>query len=100
MAQELDLALPKMALGELGLKLMLTKSIQDDPQMMSMLCLGSRINKNIVDENQNESIDVFPEYSIHKIDEESRSIRQAERHDQPLKRTIMSAKCCKRNAVF
>ena len=100
MAKELHLILPKVARGDFGFKLMLTKSTQNNPQMMSMIGFGFRVDKNVINEYKDELIKIFPEYSIHKIDKISWIVHQTEWHNEPLIRTITSAKCGKRNAVL
>ena len=65
-----------------------------------MFVFRLRINKNVVDEHKDELIEIFPEYSIHEIDKERRSVRQTERHNEPLKRTITSAESRKRYAIL
>ena len=41
-----------MALGEFGSKLMMTKSTQDNSQVISMLSFRLRINKDIINEEK------------------------------------------------
>ena len=89
-----------MALGEFGSKLMMTESTQDNSQVISMLSFRLRINKDIINEDKNKLIEIFPEYPIHEINKESRSVRQTERHNEPLKRTITSAESGKRYAIL
>ena len=69
MTEKLHLILPKVTLGEFGIKPMPTKNAQNNLQMLNMIGFRFGINKNIIYGNQDGLIEIFVEYSIHKMDE-------------------------------
>jgi len=53
--------------------------------VLLVLCLGLRIDKNIIDEDNDELIKERLKNLVHQIHEYGRCISQAEWHDQELK---------------
>ena len=84
MTEEWNLVNLELALAELGVQLMLSQSLQHEPQMLFMLflCLGE--DQNIINEDHHEDIQIIHENHVHQMHEESRGISQAEGHDRVL----------------
>ena len=84
MTEEWNLVNPELALAELSIQLMLSQSLQHEPQMLFMLflCLGE--DHNIINKDHHEDIQIIHEYHVHQMHEEIRDISQAEGHDRVL----------------
>ena len=61
---------------------------------MCQVCIPRlAVYEDVIEENQDELSEKGPEQVIHETLEGSRSIRQAEGHDQKLEVTIVCAEC-------
>ena len=69
MSQELCLNKPKFAFAELGMQLVVSQNLQNDPQMILMLLLRLRVDKNVINEDCNQLIQIGLEYLMHEIHE-------------------------------
>ena len=56
MTKKRDLLKPKLTFAELGIKTMLSKLLEDDMNMTSMIFFGLGINKNIINEDDHKDI--------------------------------------------
>src|SRR6185295_3547159 len=91
---------PKLTFAKLGIKTMLSKLLEDNMNMTSMIFLGLGIDKNIINEDNHKDIKFFHEDAIHQIHEVSRCIGEAEGHDSEFIETISSRKSCFWNIFF
>src|SRR6185436_332653 len=91
---------PKLTFAKLGIKMMLSKLLENDMNMTSMIFFGLGINKNIINENDHKDIKFLHEDAIHQIHEISRCIGEAERHDSEFIKTIFSREGCFWNIFF
>ena len=73
-AQIMNLIFIKVTLAQLCIQLMLLEQLQCQPQMLFMLFLILRINKNVIKENKNKLIQIPAEDTIHKAHKCSRWI--------------------------
>ena len=71
----------KLTLGELGIKAMISKLGQNEPKMLSMFFFGLGVDKDVINVNYDELVEVLVENGGHKPHECSRSIGEAKRHD-------------------
>ena len=81
MTEEWNHVNPELALAEVSIQLMLSQSLQHEPQMFFMLflCLGE--DQNIINEDHHENILIVHENHVHQVHEVGRGISQAEGHD-------------------
>jgi hypothetical protein len=63
---------------------MVSKTLENNAQVLCMLFLIFGIYQDVVNENRNELVKFGHEYRIHEIHEVDRSICETERHDQIL----------------
>ena len=61
MTEEWNLVNPELALAELSVQLMLSQSLQHEPQMLFMLFLYLGEDQNIINENHHEDIQIVHE---------------------------------------
>ena len=69
---------------------MISKRLKYKTKIMLMLCLGTRVDENIVDKHDNELVQEWTEDPVHQIHEHGGGISQTEWHDKELKRPISS----------
>src|SRR6185295_20161364 len=99
MTEEWNLVNPELALAKLSIQLMLSQSLQHEPQMNFMLCLRLGKDQNIINEDHHEDIQIIHENLVHQVHEESRGISQAERHDRVLIQPVLAGECRLRNIL-
>ena len=71
---------------------MLSKLLEDNMNVTSMIFLGLGINDNIINKDDHKDIKFLHEDAIHQIHEISRSIGEAEGHDREFIEAISSRK--------
>jgi hypothetical protein len=71
----------EFTLGKLSIELMVSKTLENNVHVLSMMFLILGINKDVINKNHNELVKIGHEYRIHKIHEVGRSICEPERHD-------------------
>jgi hypothetical protein len=81
MAQEFHTVQPEFTLGQLSIELMVSKTLENNAHVFSMIFLILGINKDVINRNHDELVKLRHEYRIHEIHEVSRSICETERHD-------------------
>jgi hypothetical protein len=72
---------PEFTLGKLSIELMVSKMLENNVQVLSMIFLILGINKDVINKNHNELVKFRQEYRIHEIYEVGGRIREPERHD-------------------
>jgi hypothetical protein len=75
---------PEFTRGKLSIELMVSKMLENNVQVLSMIFLILGINKDVINKNYNELVKFGHEYRIHEIHEVGRSIYETKRHDQIL----------------
>jgi hypothetical protein len=60
---------------------MVSKALENNVQMFSMVLLVLGINKNVVDENHDKLVKLRHENQIHEIHEVDRGICETKRHN-------------------
>src|SRR6185369_4474696 len=99
MKEEWNLINPNLALAELSIQLMLSQSLQHEPQMLFMLCLCLGEDQNIINEDHHEDIQIIHENHVHQVHEESWGISQAKRHDRVLIPPVLAGERRLRNIL-
>jgi hypothetical protein len=75
---------PEFTLGKLSIEVMVSKTLENNVQVLSMIFLILGINKDVINKNHDELVKLRHEYRIHEIHEVDRSICETERHDKIL----------------
>jgi hypothetical protein len=83
-AQKFYIIQPEFTLGKHSIELMVSKTLENNVKVLSMIFLILGMNKDVINKNHNELVKFGHEYRIHEIDEVGRSICEPERHDQIL----------------
>src|SRR5664279_4504413 len=94
MSKEDKLIQPKFTFGELGIKAMITELSQHQTKMFGMFFFGLREDKNIIDVDHDELVEILHEYRVHEPHECCWGICKAKRHDSILVKTITSDTSC------
>jgi hypothetical protein len=81
---------PKFALAKLGIKTMLSKFLQHNMDVVSMIIPSLRIDKNVINKDNHKDIKLLHEDTIHQVHEIRRCIGEAKGHDGVLIETISS----------
>jgi hypothetical protein len=84
MSKKQNFLQPKSALVELGIELMVTKSLQNNSEMLHMLLFTLGIDQDIVNEDHDKFVQLCHEYGVHQVHEMCRSIGESKRHNQIL----------------
>jgi hypothetical protein len=84
MTEKWNLVNPELALAEVGIQFVHSEPLQHKPQMFLMLCFRLGIYQDIINEYHHKGVQIIHENLVHQMHEESRSIRQAKRHDHIL----------------
>jgi hypothetical protein len=83
-AQKFYTIQPEFTLRKLSIELTVSKMLEDNVQVLSMIFLIRGIIKDVINKNHNELVKFGHEYRIHEMHEVGRSIYEPERHDQIL----------------
>jgi hypothetical protein len=75
---------PEGTLAELGIELMVAKSLQDNTKMLFMLFFFVGVDQNGVNEDHDKLVQLRHEYGVHQVHEMCRSIGESKRHNQIL----------------
>ena len=67
---------PKFTLAELGIKLVLSKLVQDESQVLLMLFFRLGEDEYVINEDDNKLVLVFHEDLVHEVHEVGRGIVQ------------------------
>jgi hypothetical protein len=68
---------PESTLTELGIELMVSKSLQNNSEMLRMLLFTLGIDQDIVNEDHDKLIQLRHEYGVHQVHEMCRSIGES-----------------------
>jgi hypothetical protein len=84
LAQKFYTIQSEFTLGKCSIELIVSKTLENNVQVLSMIVLILGINKDVINKNHHELVMFGHEYQIHEIHEVGRSICEPERHDQIL----------------
>jgi hypothetical protein len=84
MSKKWNLLKPESTLAEFGIKLMVTKSLQNNPKMLLMLSFILGVDQDVINEYHDKLIQLLHEYGVHQVHEMCRSIDESKRHNQIL----------------
>jgi hypothetical protein len=75
---------PECTFVELGIELMVVKSLQNNIKMLLMLFFILGVEQDVVNENHDKLVQLRHEYGVHQVHEMCRSIGESKRHNQIL----------------
>jgi hypothetical protein len=87
-AQELNFSQPKLALTELRIQLMITQSLKYNAEMLFILFLTLRKDRDVINEDHNKLAQLFHENWVHQVHEVSGGVGQSKRHHQIVVKTV------------
>jgi hypothetical protein len=79
---------PESTLAELGIELMVSKSLQNISEMLRMLLFTLGIDQDVINEDHDKLVQFWHKYGVHQLHEMCRSIGEPERHNQILVQLI------------
>jgi hypothetical protein len=85
---------PECTLAELGIKLMVTKSLQNNPKMLLILFFIFGVDQDVINEHHDKLVQLWHEYEVHQVYEMCRSFGESKQHNQIL---IQLIECSLRN---
>jgi hypothetical protein len=81
MPKKRDFLQPESTLAKLGIKLMVTKSLQNNLKMLPMLFFALGIDQDVIDEYHDKLVLLRHEYGVHQVHEMCRSNGESKRHN-------------------
>jgi hypothetical protein len=97
MSKKWNLLKPECTPAKLGIKLMVTKSLQNNPNMLLMLFFILGVDQDVINEYHDKLVQLWHEYGVHQVHEICRSIGESKRHNQILIQPIPGRECSLRN---
>jgi hypothetical protein len=97
MSKKWNLLKSECTLAELDIKLMVTKSLQNNPKMLPMLFFTLGIDQDVVDEYHDKLVQLRHEYGVYQVHEMCRSIGESKQHNQILVQPIPGGEGSLRN---
>jgi hypothetical protein len=77
MSQKWNLLQPECTIAEFGIELMVTKSLQNNVEMLCMLFFTLGIDQDIINEYHDKLIQLQHEYGVHQVQEMCRNIGES-----------------------
>jgi hypothetical protein len=68
-AQKFHTIQPELTFGELSIKLMISQTLKDNSKMFGMLLLIFGIDKDIIDKDHYEFVELRHEHGVHEVHE-------------------------------
>jgi hypothetical protein len=84
MSQKQNFLQPKSTFIELGIELMVSKSLQNNSEMLRMLLFALGIDQDVINEDHDKLVQLRHEHRVHQVHEIRRSIGESKRHNQIL----------------
>jgi hypothetical protein len=78
--QEFHTLQPEFTFGELSIKLMITQMLKDNSEMFGMLLLVFGIDKDIIDKDHYEFVELRHKHGVHEVHEVGWGIRETKGH--------------------
>jgi hypothetical protein len=75
---------PESRHAELGIELMVSKSLQNNLEMLRMLFFTLGIDQDVLNEDHNKLVQLQHEHRVHQVHEMCRSLGESKRHNQIL----------------
>jgi hypothetical protein len=84
MSKKQNFLLPESTLAELGIKLMVSKSLQNNSEMLHMLFFTLRMDQDVINEDHEKLVQLRREHGVHQVHEMCRSIGESKWQNQIL----------------
>jgi hypothetical protein len=97
--QEFHTLQPEVAFGELSIKLMISQTLEDNSEMFDMFFLVFGIDKDIIDKDHYQFVELRHKHGVHEVHEVGWGIRETKGHYQELVMTITSGESGFRNVT-
>jgi hypothetical protein len=97
--QEFHTLQPGFAFGELSVKLMISQTLEDNSEMFGMFFLVFGVDKDIIDKDHYEFVELHHKHKVHEVHEVGWGIRETKGHYQELVKTITSGERGFRNVT-
>jgi hypothetical protein len=88
MSKKQNFLQPKSTLAELGIELMVLKSLQNNSEMLCMLLFTLGVDQDVVNEDHDKLVQLRHEHRVHLVHEMCRSVGESKRHNQILVQAI------------
>jgi sirohydrochlorin ferrochelatase len=82
MSKKRNFLQPKSTLAELGIELMVMKSLQNNSEMLHMLFFTLGIDQDVISEDHDKLVQLRHEHGVHQVYEMCRSIGESKWHNQ------------------
>jgi hypothetical protein len=77
MSKKWNFLQPESTLAELGIELMVSKSLQNNSEMLCMLFFTLGIDQHVVNEGHDKFVQLRHEHGVHQVHEMCRSIGES-----------------------
>jgi hypothetical protein len=100
MSKKWNFLQPESAHAELGIELMVTKSLQNNSEMSCMLLFTLGIDQDVVNEDHDKHVQLQHEYGVHQVHEMCKSIGESKQHNQILIQHVPGGEGSLRNILI
>jgi hypothetical protein len=97
MSKKRNFLQPESTLAELGIELMVSKSLQNNSEMLRMIFFTLGIDQDVINEDCDKLVQLQHEYGVHQVHEICRRIGESKRHNQKLIQPVPGGECSLRN---
>jgi hypothetical protein len=84
MSKKRNFLQPESTLAELGIELMVSKSLHNNSEMLRMLLFTLGIDQDVINKDHDKLVQLRHEYGVHQLHEMCRSIDESKQHNQIL----------------
>jgi hypothetical protein len=77
MSQKQNFLQPKSTLAELGIELMVSKSLQNNSEILRMLLFTLGIDQDVINEDHDKLVQLWHEHGVHQVHKMCRSIGES-----------------------
>jgi hypothetical protein len=100
MSKKWNLLKPECILVELDIKLMVTKSLQNNSKMLLMLFFILGVDQDVINEYHDKLVQLWHEYGVYQVHKMCRSIGESKQHNQILIQPVPGRECSLRNVFW
>jgi hypothetical protein len=100
MSQKQNFLQPKSTLAELGIELMVSKSLQNNSEILRMLLFTLGIDQDVINEDHDKLVQLWHEHGVHQVHKMCRSIGESKRHNQILIQPVPGRECSFRDIFW
>jgi hypothetical protein len=100
MSEKQNFLQPESALAELGIELMVSKSLQNNSEMLHMHFFTLEIDQDVINEDHDKLVQLWHEHGVHQVHKMCRSIGESKRHNQILIQPVPGRECSFRDIFW